>query len=232
MVALAVLVMGPGLFLVILLGFSLKSQTTYVRAWFRFVSAVCFFKFETKFIGDYDPTKPCLVVSNHQSLMDIPAAFIAFSGNLRMVAKRELFWIPIFGQAMKAGGFIPLFRGDRQSSATVLKQIKRSFEKGIQIWVAPEGTRSDDGKLGEYRWGSFGLAIAAQVPVQPIVVLNSREALPKTSFLPRVGATIYSVTLPQISTLGLTTSSKGVIAKQVRELSLEAMAKFGEATKD
>jgi len=222
--ALAVLVMAPPFLLVTLLGFPLRWQTAYIRFWFRWVCATCFFKFEVIHRGDYDPTKACLVVSNHQSLFDIPAAYFAFSGNLRMVAKRELFWIPFFGQAMRAGGFIPHSRSSRASSAKVLRQIEKRFRSGVQVWVAPEGTRSEDGQLGNYRWGSFGLAISAQIPIQPIVVLNSREALPRSAFLPRVGTTIYSVALPQISTAGLKSSDRGAIATRVHQLSAEVLA--------
>ncbi|HVJ65955.1 MAG TPA: lysophospholipid acyltransferase family protein [Bdellovibrionota bacterium] len=221
---LAVLVVAPLFLLATLLGFPLHWQTAIIRFWFRWVCATCFFKFEVIHRGDYDPASACLVVSNHQSLFDIPAAFFAFSGNLRMVAKRELFWIPLFGQAMRAGGFIPHFRSSRASSAKVLRQIERRFKGGMQIWVAPEGTRSEDGRLGDYRWGSFGLAISAQIPIQPIVVLNSREALPRSAFLPRVGTTIYVVALPQISTAGLKSSDRGTVAKRVHQLSAEVLA--------
>lgn len=193
-------------------------QTAVVRFWMRWVCAGCFIRIETSHQGAYDPDKPMLIVSNHQSLMDIPAAFLAFGGNIRMVAKQELFWIPIFGWCMRVGGFIPLFRGNRKSSTKVLRKIQKAFDSGTQVWVAPEGTRSEDGTLANYKRGSFGLAIAAQIPVQPIVVLNSREALPKTSFLPRPGVTIHAVTLPQISTLGLKDSDKGPLAVRVREL--------------
>lgn len=202
----------------VFLRFSIESQSCLLRFWFRWVAAACFLTFKVEHAGDYDPKSPCLIVTNHQSLFDIPAALFAFSGNVRMVAKRELFLIPLFGQAMSLGGFIPVSRGNKDSSAKVLLMIKRAFEKSIQVWVAPEGTRSVSGKLGAYKWGSFGLAITAQVPIQPIVVLDSGKVLPKNSLLPRVGATIHSVVLPQLSTLGLTSNDRKALANRVHEL--------------
>lgn len=226
----ALVTVGPIFLVATLLGASLTLQTRIMTIWFRWVALSCFFTFEVRHEGDYDPRGACLVVTNHQSLLDIPAAIFALPGNLRMVAKRNLFWIPIFGQAMTLAGMIPLYRGNKASSRKVLKQIKAAFERGIQVWVAPEGTRSEDGTLSTYRWGAFGLAIQAQIPIQPVVVVDSRLALSKSDILPRVGATIHVVTLPQISTLGLKTSDRESLARRVQELSQEVLNRAASAS--
>lgn len=221
---LALVICAPIFLMAVLCGASLEWQTRFMRNWFRWVMASCFLKVKLSGnLSEYNPKEPCLVVTNHQSMMDIPVAIFAFQGNLRMVAKRELFWIPFFGQAMSATGMIPLFRGNKESSQKVLNKIKRAFSRGVQVWVAPEGTRSKKGELGEYRWGAFGLAISAQVPIQPIVVLDSWKALPKTSFLPRVGSTIHAVVLSPISTKGLGLEDRKSLAEQVHRLTEETL---------
>jgi len=160
---------------------------------------------------------PCLIVTNHQSLFDIPVAFEAISGDIRMVAKKELFYIPVLGQIMHAGNFIPILRGDKKSSGKVVDQVKTSFSKGIRVWVAPEGSRSIDGSLGRFKWGSFALAIEAGVPIQPLAVLNSRLAMSKTSWLPSIGKTIDVHIIDPVQTKDLSQDDKPVLCTQIQE---------------
>jgi 1-acyl-sn-glycerol-3-phosphate acyltransferase len=198
LVALFVVVWGP---LLVFFSVTLRRRrlTTWMcRTWNRGVLRIFRLKVRAKVDPSYDPSQPCLLVCNHQSHLDIPVVFEVLRGDVRMVAKKELFRIPIFGQALKFGEFIPIDRGSREAGRAAAENIAKKVRSGIQIWVAPEGTRSDDGQLGAFKSGSFGVAIDAGVPIQPLVVKNAYKVHRKHEKLIKTGMTIDFEVLPQI----------------------------------
>ncbi len=112
-----------------------------------------------------------IVASNHQSHYDIPAAYAAFGSRLRMAAKTELFRIPFMGAAMRASGFIELDRSNRRRALASLDRARaRLLADGTSLWIAPEGTRSRTGELGEFRKGGFHLALKAGLKIVPMSI--------------------------------------------------------------
>lgn len=121
-----------------------------------------------------------LVMSNHQSLYDVPVLFQAFPGTLRMVAKTELFRVPIWGAAMRASGFVEIDRGHRERAKESLRLAReRMRREHISIWIAPEGTRSRDGRLGPFKKGPFHLAVDAGLRVLPATIVGTFYVLQK-----------------------------------------------------
>jgi 1-acyl-sn-glycerol-3-phosphate acyltransferase len=129
---------------------------------------------------EHIPPQACIVMSNHQSHSDIPLLYAAIppSMRLRMVAKAELFRVPIWGRAMHLSGFIPIDRGDRASAIASLEIAKRDLANGTFIWIAPEGTRSRTGQLGKLKKGGFVLAKDTGCPILPVCIDGSGEILP------------------------------------------------------
>jgi 1-acyl-sn-glycerol-3-phosphate acyltransferase len=125
-----------------------------------------------------DPAAPMLVMSNHQSLYDVPALYQTLPHSVRMVTKTELFRIPIFGRALRAAEFVEVDRGHRARAIESLRNARRLFESGITVWIAPEGTRSPDGRLGPFKKGGFILAEEAGVPILPVSVDGTHRILP------------------------------------------------------
>ncbi len=123
-----------------------------------------------------------VVVSNHQSLADIPLI-----SHLRLdtkwLAKAELFRIPVVGWMMRMAGDVPVERGDRRKAAQALLQCAQYLRRRCSVVFFPEGTRSQDGGVLPFNDGPFRLAIREQVPVLPLVVEGSGTALPRHSFL-------------------------------------------------
>ena len=124
------------------------------------------------------PGQTYLVMSNHQSLYDIPVLFHVIGRNLRMVTKTELFKIPIFGKAMAEAGFIEIDRSNRQRAIESLAVAKRKLNEGVHVWIAPEGTRSKDGRLLPFKKGGFQLALDTLQPVLPVTLDGTRDVLP------------------------------------------------------
>jgi 1-acyl-sn-glycerol-3-phosphate acyltransferase len=123
-------------------------------------------------------TGPFVVMSNHQSLYDIPALYQTLPLRLRMVAKAELFRIPIWAQAMRAAGFVELDRSARERAIESLERARSALAQGTSIWIAPEGTRSKDGRLGAFKLGGFHLAVGAAARILPVTVSGTRFILP------------------------------------------------------
>jgi 1-acyl-sn-glycerol-3-phosphate acyltransferase len=125
------------------------------------------------------PSNEALVVmSNHQSLYDIPVLYQTLPLRLRMVAKAELFRIPIWARAMRDAGFIELDRSARDRAIASLERGKTALAQGTSIWIAPEGTRSRDGKLGTFKLGGFHLAVGAGARILPVTVTGTNQILP------------------------------------------------------
>ena len=112
-------------------------------------------------------TRPSIVVTNHTSLLDIPALMGAVPGSMRMVLKEELTKVPIWGPALVASGFVPVTRGTREKAIEQLGEAQRTFDQGVSVWIAPEGTRSKTGELGPFKKGAFQLARSLRAPIVP-----------------------------------------------------------------
>ncbi len=112
-----------------------------------------------------------VVMSNHQSHFDIPVLFKALGIPVRMVAKKELFSIPVMGVAMRYAGFVEV---DRSKKAKALKSLSRARARleadRTSVWIAPEGTRSVDGRLTEFKRGGFHMAVAAGLRILPVAI--------------------------------------------------------------
>jgi len=146
----------------------------------------------------FDPSATYLVMSNHQSHYDVPVLFHALGGNLRMVAKIELFNFPLFGRAMQEAGFIAIDRKSRDKAIESLRLAKERMMSGVNVWIAPEGTRSPDGELLPFKKGGFHLALDVGVPVLPVTVQGTRDALPRGASRSRPGARVRVTIHPAI----------------------------------
>ena len=124
-----------------------------------------------------------IVMCNHSSLYDIPLSMHAFPHHsLRMLAKKELSRIPIVGKGMTAAEFPFIDRRNRRQAMKDLEHVKQLLASGIVIWIAPEGTRSKDGKLGPFKKGAFITAIEAKATIIPIGIRGAFDILPSRTF--------------------------------------------------
>ena len=126
----------------------------------------------------FQPGKPYIIMCNHSSLFDIPLTFLGLPGSIRMLTKKELFRIPIWGKGMQVAEFIPIDRHNRQQAIQDLEVARRKMESGIILWVAPEGTRSRTGQLLPFKKGGFRLAMQTGAIIVPIGIRGTHEVLP------------------------------------------------------
>ena len=123
-------------------------------------------------------SKPYIIMSNHSSLCDIPLILATIPGSIRMLTKKELFDVPIWGRGMKAAEFISIDRNDRRQAVKDLQHARQKVESGIILWVAPEGTRSETGELGPFKKGGFMLAVRTGAYIVPVGIRGAYDVLP------------------------------------------------------
>jgi 1-acyl-sn-glycerol-3-phosphate acyltransferase len=125
------------------------------------------------------PGEATIIMCNHSSIYDIPLSFKAFPNHsIRMLAKKELSKIPFLGKGMTAAEFPFVDRKNRTQALKDLAYARQLMESGIVMWIAPEGTRSKDGKLKAFKKGAFITAIQARAKIIPIGIYGAFEILP------------------------------------------------------
>jgi 1-acyl-sn-glycerol-3-phosphate acyltransferase len=139
---------------------------------------------------------PMIVMVNHQSHFDIPVIYAALPRSFGMLAKQELFKVPIFSAAMKGMRCVPIDRENRRRSLQSLREAADQVRSGKSIVVFPEGTRSDDGRVHDLKKGPFHLAEMAGVPVIPVGIRGTRQVVPKNGVLVHPGKVVVSIGSP------------------------------------
>ena len=128
-----------------------------------------------------EPGKRYIIMSNHRSHYDIPLIILNLPGSIRMLTKKELFRVPIWGRGLTAGEFISIDRSDLAQAKKDLASARAKMESGVVLWIAPEGTRSRTGMLGPFKKGGFIMAIEAGATIIPVGIRGSQNVLwPKT----------------------------------------------------
>ena len=129
-----------------------------------------------------DPRVAYVMVSNHQSLVDILVLFRLFR-HFKWVSKIENFRIPLIGWNMHLNRYIPLVRGKRESVVRMMEMCEATLRAGSSVMIFPEGTRSLDGRLRAFKTGAFELAQRTRAPILPIALDGTARALPKRGYL-------------------------------------------------
>lgn len=125
-----------------------------------------------------EPNKRYMVMSNHRSHYDIPLIVLSFPNSVRMLTKKELFKVPIWGPGLRVAEFVSVDRSNIGQAKKDLARARAAMESGIVLWVAPEGTRSRNGRLGRFKKGGFITAIEAGATIIPVGIMGSEKVLP------------------------------------------------------
>lgn len=138
------------------------------------------------------PGRAYIYMSNHQSHLDIPMLYATLpSPTIRMLGKQELFEIPLWGRGLRAAEFIAV---DRSNHTRAVQSIERAAElvrDGVSIYLAPEGTRSKDGRLGKLKKGGFHLAIGTGAPIVPVAISGTNAILPPGASAMQLGRPVH-----------------------------------------
>lgn len=164
-----------------------------------------------------------IIMCNHLSAYDIPLSFVAIDGSLRMVAKKELFNIPIMSAGMRAAEIIKLDRQNRKQAVKDLEVAKQKMQSGIVVWIAPEGTRSEDGQLLPFKKGGFLMAIDTEAVVVPVVIKNIDQVLPTKTMNLHLGVDVDFCIGKPVDAKEFKREQVGDLLNQVRQQMLDML---------
>jgi 1-acyl-sn-glycerol-3-phosphate acyltransferase len=167
-------------------------------------------------VENMDPAQVYVIVSNHQSLADIPV-ITHLELDTKWLAKAELFRVPLFGWMLRMAGDVPVERGDARKAAKAMLQCARYLRQRCSVVFFPEGTRSRDGAVLPFNEGPFQLAIREQVPVLPLVIEGSGAALPRNTWMFGDALTIHLRVLPPVPVEGWNVKQSATLRDAVRE---------------
>lgn len=127
------------------------------------------------------PEGVCLFVANHTSSADAPAVVSAIPRRIAVLLKKSLFQWPIVGAVFRSVNFIPVEREVRESAIASMDKAVEAMKAGQSFLIYPEGTRSPDGRLQEFKKGAAVLAIKAGVPIVPVACSGAHKIMAKRS---------------------------------------------------
>lgn len=191
-----------------------------VGLWFRRAAIACvainpLWRFRTSGVTIEDPRRPYVVVANHESYADI-FLISHLPWEMKWLSKAEIMRVPLMGWLMRMAGDIPVRRGDSRSRAEAMEGIRDRLSKRVSVIVLPEGTRAPTDELLPFRDGAFRIAVELGLPVLPIAVAGTRNAMARGSF--RFNrATAEARVLEPVETAHLTRDDVGWLRDEIRD---------------
>lgn len=174
---------------------------------------------------DIDDRNPYVVVCNHLSNADIPL-ISNLPWELKWVAKKELFNVPVLGWMMKMAQDISVDRQASNKRIGVFKECLFYLDRKCSVMFFPEGTRSRDGKLKRFSPGAFDLAIRENVPILPMVIDGTQQCLPKKTWVFTKNVYVKLKVFPPVATDDLESGDAPDLMMKVRSQIAEQLAEW------
>ena len=193
----------------------------YLTHWARISLRLARLEITVAGLERLDLSRPYVFMPNHSSFLDVLLVFAFIPQNFRSIAKEEFFSIPLMGLTVKRSGQIPLNRKSPRKGLQSIKQAAELLKKGVSIVVFPEGTRSPDGKIHEFKTTLFVLPIRTRTPVIPVLIEGTFEALRSGSVLLKQYP-VKVTFLDPVSADCFSDKDRGLYAEKVRRRLIEA----------
>lgn len=161
--------------------------------WAKTILFICGVKLKVNGVENIRKDIPCIYMSNHQSYFDIFALLAGLPVDFKFIMKKELMRIPILGTAMKRAGYISLDREDSRKAIVSVNMAADRIRNGASVLIFPEGTRSEDGIVREFKKGGFHLAMKAGCDIVPVAIVKSRDIVPKGSLKVNKGIIYFHI---------------------------------------
>ena len=204
-----------------------RIQHWFAVHWARMILATARVCVHVEGAEHIDPAQAAVYAANHLSALDIPVLYSCLPGQFRIMAKRELFSYPFMGWHLTRSGQIPIDQGNPRTSLRSLNRASESLRKGMPLTIFPEGGRSPSGQMRDFMGGAFYMAIKAQAPVVPIVIVGTNQLLPMNSFHLRPGKVQMIIGEP-ISTEGMVPRQMDELSAKVRKVMADTYSSRGK----
>jgi len=198
-----------------------RVQHACARFWSRGLLVLARVRVRVRGLEHVDAGETYVFTANHTSYMDIPVIFAYLPANFRIMAKSSLFHIPFLGWHLQRSGHMPVAQNNPRRAARSLLEAAGHVAQGTPVFVFPEGARSKDGQVGEFKPGTFLIAIKSGKPVVPVTLNGVRAVLPMESWNLQPGDVEMILHAP-IPTAGMHTNSAPALAQQVRDAILSS----------
>jgi len=185
------------------------------RWWSQLICGLSGVKVEVQGHPALERGRAYVFMANHLSTVDIWALFVALPIPVRMIAKKQLAAIPLFGWGMWAGRFIFIDRHNAVAARRTIEHAAQRIRDGASVLLFPEGTRSRDGELQAFKKGGFHLAIDAAAPIIPVAIKGTRELMPRGALGLKPGKVTVIIGEP-VSTEGLDAEHRNELLDRVR----------------
>jgi 1-acyl-sn-glycerol-3-phosphate acyltransferase len=197
------------------------------RIWSRLILWIAGIKVRVHLDAPLDPRRPYVFMANHASALDIWALYVAVPVPVRMIAKKQLGEIPVFGWAMHAGRFIFIDRQNPVAARRSIDEATQRIHDGTSVLIFPEGTRSLDGRLAPFKKGGFFMAINSGAEIVPVGIRGAHELMPPGTVRFRRGEIWVNIGAP-VSTAGLTERDREGFLERVRDIVLHKAGQAAE----
>jgi 1-acyl-sn-glycerol-3-phosphate acyltransferase len=199
----------------------------YARALVRLIRPPLGLRVELFSEGNLRVGRPCLYAANHQSIFDVPILAALYPEKTVVIGKKELRSIPFFGWLYVRTGNVLIDRSSNPAAVERLRGAETAIrERGVSVWIFPEGTRgSGDEGLLPFKKGAFHMAVAAQVPIVPVVVSSLSPLFDMKGRRIRPGSVQVRVLEP-VETSGLTEQDVPRLLEEVRSRMEAAFAEL------
>jgi 1-acyl-sn-glycerol-3-phosphate acyltransferase len=204
------------IYLVVFRGSSARVQAL-PRSWAKVILGIAGVQVRVEGKEKLDPHGTYIFAANHQSQFDILVLQGYLGFDFRWLAKMELFQVPVWGAAMRRSGSIPVDRGQGRAAFKSLEEAARRIADGTSVIIFPEGTRTPDGNLQQFKAGAMVLAIKSGVEVVPVGIAGTYEVLPKGRLLAQRGGPVTIRLGEPIQTTGYSVKQKQELAERLQE---------------
>jgi 1-acyl-sn-glycerol-3-phosphate acyltransferase len=193
-----------------------RFQHRCARVWSRLILATSGIRVAPSGYENFDPARTYIYAANHRSLMDTPVMFAYLPVQFRILAKKSLFALPFLGWHLRRSGHLPVERDSPRAALRSLEMAAQRVREGAPVVFFPEGTRSRDGRMREFKHGAALLAIKAGVPLIPVAISGTREALKPDTLHVRPGRVRIRFGAP-LPTAGLSHRDAAGLSELARE---------------
>lgn len=187
----------------------------FARGWARTLLALAGVKVLLKDGGRLPGDRSFVVVANHESFCDVLVLLAHLPMQVRFLAKRSVFRVPILGWSIAAAGFIPVDRKERSRSGAAVEAALRRLEGGRSVVVFPEETRTPSGEMLPFKSGAAHLALRSGLPILPLGLAGTFRVLPRGTLQITPGRVVLAVGDP-IETAGRSPRERAALTEEAR----------------
>ncbi|MCR5640759.1 MAG: 1-acyl-sn-glycerol-3-phosphate acyltransferase [Lachnospiraceae bacterium] len=196
----------------------------FVQWGFRCIRKIAGIRLETIGLEDVPRDQPVLYIGNHCSFFDIVISYSQVPGITGFISKKEVKKVPLLSTWMTINHCLFLDRKDLRQGLKVITDAIEEVRRGYSIFIYPEGTRSKDGKLGDFKAGSFKISTRTDCPIIPVAITNSSDVfedhlpfIKPTKVIIRYGAPIIPSQLAPEDKKHINDYTRGIIAGMLED---------------